>query len=322
MKLKKMMALGVAALAATATTAGAEDWPTQPVHIIVPYAAGGGTDTTIRTLAPKAAEALGQTIVVENKPGGATIPATETVFRAKPDGYTIGAAAAPFTLNAALGKPTPYDPVNDFEHVIKLVDLPTCVLVNPAHPAQDFNEFIEWARAQEEPVLYATAGVGSMPHLWGAAMARDLGFKVEHVGYKGSAPALLDVMAGNIQVMLDGYTPGCQKGSTGEVRVLASAWDERLEVMADVPTIQELGYDIPRASANFSLFAPKDTPKEVVEKINAAFQAALDDPETKAKLAQNGLLPAGGPPEAFREFVVQQIDYWTQVVKDANISAN
>ena len=282
----------------------------------------GGTDTTIRTLVPKASEVLGQTIVVENKPGGATIPATEAVMRANPDGYTIGAAAAPFTLNTALGKPTPYNPATDFEYVIKLVDLPLCVLVNPDHPAKTFPEFVDWAKAQTEPVLYASAGVGSMPHLWGTAMAHDLGFPAENVGYKGSAPALLDVMAGNILVMIDGYTPGCQKGKTGEVRVLATAWDKRMPQMPDVPTIQELGYDIPRASANFSLFAPKGTPHDVVAKINAAFQAALDDPDTQAKLANNGLLPAGGSPEDYAAFVKQQIEYWTKVVKDANIVVN
>ena len=322
MKLKHIMTLGAAAIAVATTTVRADDWPTQPIHVIVPYSAGGGTDTTIRTLVPKASEVLGQTIVVENKPGGATIPATEAVFQADPDGYTIGASAAPFTLNTALGKATPYDPANDFEHVIKLVDLPLCVLVHPDHPAQTFAEFVDWAKAQEEPVLYATAGVGSMPHLWGTAMAQDLGFNFEHVGYKGSAPALLDVMAGNIQVMVDGYAPGCQKGATGEVRVLASAWDERLPAMSDVPTLKELGYDIPRASANFSLFAPKGTPVEVVNKINAAFQAALDDPATQEKLAFNGLLPAGGSPQDYHDFVVEQIDYWTEVAKNADIVTN
>ena len=322
MKLTKITSLGAAALALFAATAKAEDWPAQPIHVIVPYSAGGGTDTTIRTLVPKASEALGQTIVVENKPGGATIPATDAVFQAAPDGYTIGAAAAPFTLNTALGKPTPYDPVNDFQHIIKLVDLPLCVLVNPSHPAQTFDEFVTWAKEQPDPVLYATAGVGSMPHLWGTAMANDLGFKFEHVGYKGSAPALLDVMAGNIQVMIDGYTPGCQKGLTGEVRVLATAWDTRLPEMPDVPTIQELGYDIPRASANFSLFGPKDMPEPVVAKINAAFQAALDDPATQGKLAANGLIPAGGSPADYHEFVKQQIGYWTEVASQANIASN
>ena len=322
MRLKSLVALGAAALALAATTAQAQDWPSQPVHVIVPYSAGGGTDTTIRTLVPKASEVLGQTIVVENKPGGATIPATEAVFQAEPDGYTIGAAAAPMTLNTAMGKPTPYDPVEDFEHIIKLVDLPLCVLVHPSHPSQTFDEFVEWAKAQDEPVLYATAGVGSMPHLWGAAVAQDLGFKLEHVGYKGSAPALLDVMAGNIQVMFDGYAPGCQKGKTGEVRVLASAWDSRIDAMPDVPTMKELGYDVPRASANFSLFAPKGTPEDVVNKINAAFQAALDDPATQEKLASNGLLPAGGSPADYREFVKQQIEYWTDIAANANIATN
>lgn len=322
MKLKTFAALGAAALALITTSARAQDWPTQPVHIIVPYSAGGGTDTTIRTLVPKASEILGQTIVVENKPGGATIPATDAVHQAAPDGYTIGAAAAPFTLNTALGKPTPYDPVADFQHIIKLVDLPLCVLVNPSHPAQTFEEFLTWAKEQADPVLYATAGVGSMPHLWGTAMANDLGFQFEHVGYKGSAPAILDVLAGNIEVMIDGFTPGCQKGLTGEVRVLATAWDKRLPQMPDVPTIQELGHDIPRASANFSLFGPKDMPQSAVDKINAAFQAALDDPETQEKLAANGLIPAGGSPADYRAFVQEQIVYWTEVANKAGMAAN
>ena len=305
-----------------AFAAQAEWKPSGPIKLQIGFDAGGETDTLGRVVAKAMEDQTGWKIIVENKPGGATIPATETVFQADPDGYTIGASAAPFTLNTALGKPTPYNPAEDFEHIIKLVDLPLCVLVHPSHPAQTFDEFVDWAKSQEEPVLYATAGVGSMPHLWGTAMAQDLGFNFEHVGYKGSAPALLDVMAGNIQVMIDGYAPGCQKGATGEVRVLASAWDKRLPAMADVPTIQELGYDIPRASANFSLFAPKGTPEDVVNKINAAFQAALDDPATQEKLALNGLLPAGGSPADYREFVTQQIEYWTGIAENANIVTN
>lgn len=322
MKLTKLVTLGAATLAFFTTAVHADDWPTQAVHVIVPYSAGGGTDTTIRTLVPKASEVLGQTIVVENKPGGATIPATEAVFRAKPDGYTIGAAAAPYTLNTAMGKPTPYNPVDDFEHVIKLVDLPMCILVSPDHPAQSFDAFVDWAKAQEDPVLYATAGVGSMPHLWGLAFAKSMGFKVEHVGYKGSAPAILDVMAGNIQVMFDGVTPGCLKGKTGEVRVLASAWDTRLPLLPDTPTLKELGYDVPRGSANFSLFAPKGTPADVVTKINAAFQAALDDPDTMERLANSGLLPAGGSPEDYHNFVTSEIAFWTEISKGAGVTSN
>ncbi|MFA3919471.1 Bug family tripartite tricarboxylate transporter substrate binding protein [Ruegeria hyattellae] len=309
-------------LAVTATLAVAEDWPSEPIHIIVPYAAGGGTDTTIRMLVPKVSGILGETVVVENKPGGATIIATQAVQQAEPNGYTVGAAAAPFTLNTALGKETPYNPLTDFEHIIKLVDMPICVIVNPAHPAQNFDEFVEWAKAESDPVLYASPGVGSMPHLWAEALAANLGFKVEHVGYKGSAPALVDVLAGNILVLFDGYSPSCRQAKDNELRILVNGWHERTPQLPDTPTAIELGYDVPRGSANFGIYAPKGTPQDIQQKLNDAFQAALDDPEVQGRLAENGLLPAGGSGADYNAFLTETINRFTKVVNDAGITVN
>lgn len=319
MKAITFTAPALLALGVSAGALAAQSWPSQPIHIIVPYAAGGGTDATVRTLAPLVSEALGQPVVVENRPGGATIIATEAVYRADPDGYTLAAAAAPFTLNAALGIDTPYDPLADFAPIIKMVDMPACILVNNNHPATSFPELLDWARAQNEPMLFATAGVGSMPHLWMEAFAFQHGLDVEHVGYRGSAPALLDVIAGNIEVMVDGFTPGCQRGTTGEVRVLAVPWSERLEMMPEVPTLAELGYEAPLGAANFSIIAPGATDPAIVEQLNAAFQAALDDPEVRATLLGMGLLPAGGSAQDLVDFYTAEIAFWSEVVEQAGI---
>jgi len=316
--MKSLTAIGLLCFAAGAVQAQA--WPSQPIHIIVPYAAGGGTDTTVRLVAPHVAATLGQSVVVENRPGGATIIATEAVYRSAPDGYTLGATAAPFVLNTALGVETPYNPLTDFAPVIRLVDMPSCVLVNVNHPANTFLELIDWARAQSDPMLYATAGNGSMPHLWMEAFAAQHGLEVEHVGYRGSAPALLDVIAGNVEVMVDGFTPGCQRGETGEVRVLAAPWHERISLMPDVPTLQELGLEAPFAAATFSIVAPGGTDPAIVARLNSAFQAALDDPEIRSALQAQGLLPAGGRSEDLAEFYASGVEFWSAVVAEAGIT--
>lgn len=314
-----LAALAVALVATSA--AAASDWPSRPIHIIVPYAAGGSTDLTIRTLAPVVSTALGQAVVVENKLGGATMTATQAVVAADPDGYTIGAAAAPLALNTALGVATPYDPLKDLQYVVKLVDVPACILVNPKHPAKTFGELVTWARAQNDPVLFATAGAGSMPHLWFSYAASKLGIAVKHVGYRGSAPALLDLIAGSVNLMVDAYNPSCQHQAAGDVRVLGYAWDKRLAVQPDIPTLNEQGFDLPPAAATFGIIAPKATPADIVARLNAAFNTALNDPATRASLEKNSLLPAGGTPAEYKAFVAGQIAQWTKVAKDNHIEA-
>jgi len=313
-----LAALAVALVGAPNASA-ASDWPTRPIHIIVPYAAGGATDLTIRTLAPVVSAELGQPVVVENKLGGATMTATQAVVAAEGDGYTIGAAAAPLALNTALGVATPYDPIKDLQYVIKLVDVPACVLVNPKHPAKTFGELVTWAKAQTEPVLFATAGAGSMPHLWFSFVANKLGFQVKHVGYRGSAPALLDLIAGSVNLMVDAFNPSCQRQATGEVRVLGYAWDKRLAVQPDVPTLKEQGFDIAPAAATFGIIAPKATPDDIVARLNAAFNKALNDPAARAVLEKNSLLPSGGTPAEYKAFVADQIRQWTRVAKENHI---
>lgn len=313
------LVLGAALLLVGPAAHADSNWPTKPIRILVPYTAGGGTDTTIRVLSLKASRILGQPIVVENKPGGATITATQTVVTAPADGYTIGAAAAPLTLNPALGIKTPYDGMRDLVHVIRLVDLPTCLFVNPGHPARNFREFVEWAKAQKEPVLYAAAGVGSLPHLWMEYLGSKLGFKVEHVGYTGSTQVITDVIAGNISVGVGGYAPSCARSTTGEVRALGLAWSKRLAVLPDVPTFRELGFDVADGAANFGIIAPKNTPGEVVSKINSAYNEALRDPEARKTLEGEGLLAAGGSPDDYKKFLQGELQRWKTVVAENGI---
>lgn len=312
---------GATLLLAGMSVQAEEKWPTKPIHLVVPYAGGGGTDTTVRVLSARVAKILGQPIVVQNKPGGGTIIATQAVASASPDGYTIGAAAAPLTLNEALGVETPYNAMNDLEHIIKLVDVPACIFLNPSHPAKDLRQFVEWAKAQKQPILYATAGIGSLPHLWTEYLATRLGFRVEHVGYAGSARALTDLIGGSISVMVDGYTPSCMRSKTGEVRALAVAWDARLPVLPDVPTFKELGFEVDNGAANFGLIAPKNTPADIVVRINAAYNEALKDPEIRKTLETGGLLPAGGSPDDYRTFLRREVERWKKVVSENGIKA-
>jgi tripartite-type tricarboxylate transporter receptor subunit TctC len=160
-----------------------------------------------------------------------------------------------------------------------------------------------------------------MPHLWFSYVASKLGFKVKHVGYRGSAPALLDLIAGSVNLMVDAYNPSCQRQATGEVRVLGYAWDKRLAVQPDVPTLKEQGFDLPSAGATFGIIAPKGTPDEIIAKLNAAFNTALNDPAARAVLEKNSLLPSGGTPADYKAFVADQIQQWTKVARDNHIEA-
>jgi len=168
-------------------------------------------------------------------------------------------------------------------------------------------------------VLFASAGVGSMPHLWFSYAANQLGFKVKHVGYRGSAPALLDLIAGSVNLLVDAYSPTCQRQATGEVRVLGYAWNQRLAVQPDIPTLKEQGFDLAPGGASFGIIAPKATPDDIVAKLNAAFNKALNDPAARATLEKSGILPAGGTPAEFKAFVANQIEQWTKVAKDNHI---
>ncbi len=297
-------------------------FPNRNIRMIVPFTPGGALDTVARAVAPIASERLGQQVVIENRPGGFTIIGNDMVAKATPDGYTLLFAAAPIALNTALGLKLPYDPMKHFEYVSLVARIPGLVLVNPAVPAKNLKELVEYAKkesAEKGSFQYASAGVGTMGHLLGEYFFSEQGIKQVHVGYKGSVPALQDLLGGQTKVLFDAYIPSGPQVISGRVRGLALATSKRSPVLPDIPTFFEAGFTGFEAYGFYGVAAPGGTPKAIVDKLNAAFVAAASDRKVRATLVSSGYEVMASSPAEYRTFVQKQIDLWGPVVKKSNI---
>jgi tripartite-type tricarboxylate transporter receptor subunit TctC len=300
----------------------AQAFPDRPVRFVVPYAPGGSTDTSSRIAAEKLAQILGQPVVVENKAGGGTIIGTEVVARAKPDGYTMLLSPAALIANAAFGVKVPYDIDRDLAPVIGFVDLAVLLAAANDAPFKTVAELLAYAKADPgRTIPYASAGVGSLTHLWGEYVKARMKLPLEHVGYKGSAEALKDVMAGHVPLFSDVLVPTATAIRAGKVRGLAVATTERVALLPDVPTVGEAGLPGTECTIPFGVSVPAGTPPEIVARLNAAFNEALADTAIKQKLTELGFLTVGGKPEAYREVTTREIAKWRQVIRDSNIPA-
>ena len=297
-------------------------YPNRNIRMIVPFTPGGALDTVARAVAPIAGERLGQQVVIENRPGGFTVIGSELVARAAPDGYTLLFAPAPIALNTALGLKLPYDPLKDFEYVSLVAQIPGLVVVHPSLPVKNLKELVEYAKkesADKGGFQYATAGVGTMGHLLGEYFFSEQGIKPIHVGYKGSVPALQDLIGGQIKVLLDAYIPSGPQVISGRVRGIALATARRAPVLPDVPTFAEAGFSGFHAYGFFGVAAPAGTPKAVVDQLSAAFVAAASDRKVRASLVSSGYEVIASNPAEYRTFVQKQIALWGPVVKKSNI---
>jgi tripartite-type tricarboxylate transporter receptor subunit TctC len=301
--------------------AQADNFPTKPIRLIVPYAAGGGTDLVMRAIAPGMSEALGQPIVVENRPGAGTITATEAAVRADPDGHLLLAVGAPIYLNTALGIRTPYDPLRDLAPVSLLVNNPGLLLVGNSVSAKNVKELIALSKSQKGGLSYASAGTGSIAHLAGELLKARIGIDMLHIPYKGSAPALADLMGGQLPVAIDAMIPSAAQVRAGKVRALAILASERSPLLPDVPTMAEAGFPGLEASATFGLMLPAKTPPAVIAKVHAAMRRAISQPATRKQLDEMGYQVVANTPEQFGAFLREQITTWTKIVKDNNIKA-
>ena len=297
-------------------------YPTRAIRMIVPFTPGGALDTVARAVAPIAGERLGQQVVIENRPGGFTVIGNEMVAKAAPDGYTLLFAAAPIALNTALGLKLPYDPMKDFEFVTLVARIPGIIVVHPSVAVSNLRELVEYARKESREkgsFQYATAGVGTMGHLLGEYFFSGQGVKSVHVGYKGSAPALQDLIGGQVSVLLDAYVPSGPQILSGRARGIAIATEKRSPVLPDVPTFAESGYAGFEAYGFYGVIAPARTPRAVIDKLNAAFVAAATDRKVRATLVASGYEVIANSPAEYRAFVRKQIDLWTPVVRKSNI---
>ena len=318
MRTRRLACLAVLGLAGSAF-GQADNFPTKPIRLIVPYAAGGCTDLVMRAIAPGMSEALGQPIVVENRPGAGTITATEAAVRADPDGHFLLAVGAPIYLNTALGIKTPYDPLKDLAPVSLLVNNPGLLLVGPSVSARNVKELVALSKSQKGGLSYASAGPGSIAHLAGELLKARIGIDMLHIPYKGSAPALADLMGGQLPVAIDAMIPSGTQVKAGKVRALAILSTERSPLLPDVPTIAEAGFPGLEASATFGLMLPGKTPPAVIAKVHAAMRRAISHPATRKQLDEMGYQVVANTPEQFATFLREQIATWTKIVKDNNI---
>ena len=314
------LAAGAAALPALPRVASALDYPTRPVHLLVGFAAGGPLDTSARLISQWLSERLGQPFVIENRPGAGSNLATEIVARAPPDGYTLLEASAANAWNAALYDNLSFNFIRDIALVAGVRRAAGVMEVNPSVPVRTVPEFITYAKANPGKINMATGGAGSAPHLYGELFKMMAGVDLVTVNYRGSAPALPDLIAGQVQVMFDVVISSIGHIRAGKLRPLGVTTTTRLEVLPDVPPISDFlpGYE---ASSWDGIGAPANTPLEIVGILNKQVNAALADPTFKARLADLGAEPFAGSPAEFGKFIVDYTEKWGKVIRAAGIKA-
>ena len=294
-------------------------WPVRPVRVVVPFAPGGALDTVARAVSQRLAERLGQPVVVENKPGAANVLGMEAVARAAPDGYTLLFAAAPLALNVALGVKQPFDPLKDFAPVSLVASIPGVVLVNPATPHRSLKDLVDAARARPGGLDYATAGAGSMPHLIGEALRAKTGATLNHIGYKGSVPALQDTIAGTIDVLFDAWIPSGPQIAAGRLRAIAVTSAQRSPLMPEVPTLVEQGFPELVGAGFYGLLAPAGTPAPIVQRLHASVLWAVRETDLGRRLVEQGFEVHASTPLEYAAYVRREIERWTPVVRAAGV---
>ncbi len=315
------MALVTSALCGTLTAAFAQTaYPSKPITLVVTYPPGGGADAMARLIAPKMGDALGQTIVVENKPGASGQIGAAAVAKANPDGYTLMLDASSFSVNPSLYPKLPYDSLKAFQPIGVVALFPNVVLVNANFPAKNMAELTAAARKAKDAVSYASSGNGSAQHLAGALFESAAKVDMIHVPYKGGGPALNDVIGGQVPLFFGNLASTLQHVQSGKLKALAVTSGKRSPILPDVPTLSESGLKGTEIYEWNAVFAPANTPEPVIKKLAAAFQQALDAPEVKARVAQLGGELQKSSPEQARTFIEQQINLWGRVVKDRKIT--
>ena len=309
---------GVAALPAISRLACAQVYPSRPVRWIVGFTPAGGNDITARLIGQWLTDRLGQPFVIENRPGAGTNIAAEIVINSPPDGYTLFLTNFSNAVNAALYEKLSFDFMRDMAPVVGISRAPVILAVNPSVPAKTVPEFIAYAKANPDKLNMGSAGIGSAGHLAGELLQMMTGIKLVHVPYRGNAPALTDLIAGQVQLVFPSSASSIEHVRTGNVRGLAVTGPTRLDALPDLPTVADSvpGYE---ASSLYGIGAPRNTPAEVIDRLNKEVNAALADPKLKARLADLGGTPFGGSSAEFGKLMAEETEKWGKVVKFAGI---
>ncbi len=302
--------------------ARADDYPTRPVTLVVPYTPGGSTEILARIVGQKLGERLGQAVVVEMKPGAGTVIGATAVAQAPPDGYTLlMATPTPLAINVTVHKKLPYDPATDFVPLAMIASAPFLLLVNPALPVHSVKELIAYAKADPGKLSYGSGGVGAPHHLYMELFKSMTGTQMTHVPYKGSLPALNDVVGGHIQLMFCDIPPAAGMIAAGKVRVLGVSTGERVSSYPDVPTVAEAGVPGFSVAGWFMIVAPAQTPPAIVDKLHQALIAVMNESDVKARIDQLSLvaLPTPSIPD-MQAYVKSEIARWGKIVQQAGIA--
>ena len=318
MTLRSMLLLAVLTL--TAHVVFAQDYPNRPIRLIVPFAAGGGSDFVGRLIGQKLTDQMGQTVVVDNRPGAASLVGTQIAANAAADGYTLLLADSGFTINIAFFKDPKYDALKSFDPVSVVAEAPYILVVNPSQPyAGSLKEFVAAAKAQPGKLAIGSAGSGSGTHMTGELFRLRAGINMIHVPYKSVGPAMSDVVAGQIQSTISTPAVSLPLVKAGRLKILAAAVPQRSKTLPDVPTFAEGGVPDVNVSNWYSIVTVGGTPKPVIKRLYDEVARALAAPDMAERLAVSGLEPGGNTPEQFRKKIEEELQRWARVIKDAGI---
>ncbi len=296
-------------------------YPSKPVRLVVPSSAGGGTDIVARIIAPELSKRLGQQVVIDNRPGAGTMIGIEVAAKSPADGYTLLMGLSTLAINSALYKKVPYDPQRDFAPITQAVSSASIVVVHPSVPVNSLKELIAFARARPGQLNYASAGNGTYPHMTMELLLSMAKLKMVHIPYKGTAPAMIDMLAGQVSTMAATVLTGMPHIRSGRLRPLGITSLARAGAAPEIPTIAEAGLPGYESVQWYGMLAPAKTPREIVTRLHAEATGVLKQPEVKARLAADGADTVGSSPDEFTRYIQSELVKWAKVARDAGIQA-